>query len=119
MKIFEYSEQKNLPSLSFDEAIGTDLKHSLYTEYPHDEVRKIPEHVQVIFDHTYTPSVPLPTEGICLLTVCLDASGRVPEKLPMHPAMKGHEISVIVYRDPLNCIRMIAVGGFTSFENKK
>jgi hypothetical protein len=62
----------------------------------------------------------LPIEGYAIMEVCLDASGNMrPEVFPLWPEMEGHETWVVIYVDPLNCIRMKAIAGFTLHKTRE
>lgn len=111
----------NPPRLSYDGREGRDVKGAAYPSWPKEEEIKLLGVGSIAVWRGRIPGtkIELPVEGYCVVDACLDETGRfIPEALPLWPEMEGHELSIIVYVDRLDCVRMRAIGGFTTIKTR-
>lgn len=112
---------ENPPRLSFNGSEGQSVTGMVHSEWPHNEEKEHLGDGSIIVWRSRIPAgtSPLPVEGYCVVNACLDVTGRsIPERLPLFQEMEGHELIIVVYVDKLGCIRMRAIGGFTSLATR-
>jgi hypothetical protein len=102
------------PRLSFGESEGSAVQMCLFDKWPDQEAIK--SLGVVVWRHkTMASPDTAPTIGYCMVNAYLDLSGRSnPDALPLPREMQNHELQIVVYVDYLDCIRMRAIGGYTS-----
>ncbi len=106
------------PRLSYIGKEETSITGKCYQKWPKEEEYK---RLGATVWHQKLPASAdaLPVEGYCVIDACLDNSGHLtPDAMPLHPEMKGHELSICIYVSMLDRIHMRAIGGFTSIETR-
>jgi hypothetical protein len=107
------------PRLSFGGSEGLSVKGTVFLKFPEEEFYRNSNGITVLHSKIEATNPSLSVDGYCLVEACLQIGGKeIPDALPFFPEMEGHSISVIVFVDWFERIRMRAIGGFTTYKNR-